>query len=340
MARILAVDAQPAARQSVTRLLRRAGHEVYEAPEGRPALRLAASRPFDVAIVDQELPELDGLHVLQRLREIQPGCMRILAAGQRHQGQARAAARQGAISRVLPRPFAHDELQQAVDAVLAIRERMQEVAAVQQRAAAAEEQRLLDECLREEVISLALQPIISAVDRSTFGYEALLRSRHPVLSEPLSLLRAAERHSALGLLADVVFTRADQWLGQLPPQARLFINLHPDELLDLPALERRLERLEAHATRVVLEISERTPLEQVVGRADALERIQQRGFALAVDDLGSNGGSSLGMLAALRPAFVKADMSLIRGVDTDPRRREMVRLLQRRSVLKKKYNKK
>ena len=69
MARILAVDDELSVRRGVAQLLRRIGHEVHEAPAGRLALRAAAQRSFDVAIVDYDLPELGGLSVLQGVRQ-------------------------------------------------------------------------------------------------------------------------------------------------------------------------------------------------------------------------------------------------------------------------------
>ena len=49
------------------------GHEVVPASHGADALQLASDRAFDVALVDYHLPFIDGLEVLQRLREVQPG---------------------------------------------------------------------------------------------------------------------------------------------------------------------------------------------------------------------------------------------------------------------------
>ena len=52
------------------------------------------------------------------------------------------------------------------------------------------------------------------------------------------------------------------------------------------------------------------------------------GFAIAVDDLGA-GYSSLSVLAELQPSFIKVDMSIVRGIDCDPRKQRLVDLLCR-----------
>src|SRR5436309_816427 len=45
--------------------LREAGYEVVVAEDGANALRLASTKPFDLAIVDVMLPKLDGWHVVR-----------------------------------------------------------------------------------------------------------------------------------------------------------------------------------------------------------------------------------------------------------------------------------
>lgn len=69
--KILIADDSRVMRQIVTRTLRQAGfggHEVIEAATGRETLdKVAAERP-DVVISDWNMPELNGVDVLRRLR--------------------------------------------------------------------------------------------------------------------------------------------------------------------------------------------------------------------------------------------------------------------------------
>ncbi|MEL6349389.1 MAG: EAL domain-containing response regulator [Myxococcota bacterium] len=330
MARILTVDDEPQIGAYIGRALRRAGHEVHETAGGPAAFRLAGHRAFDVAIVDYAMPGQDGLAVLQRLREMQPGCMRILASDMIDRPVAIDAINRGEISRVLEKPFDPTTLVETIDEILDMRRRLDELVQVQRIAAHHEERRVLTRCLNGSDISLALQPIISTQTREIVAFEALLRSAHPSLNGPLPLLRAAEQHEMLGELADVVFAHAAEWLSALPPSMKLFINIHPDELSDTEGFSARLQRLAPWAERVVLELTERRKLQQVANWEQAMARIQDIGMQLAIDDLGS-GYNALSLLTVLRPQYVKADMSIIRGVDTDPSRREIVALLQRLS---------
>ncbi len=68
MARIVHIEDDPANRLLVRKLLRRAGHEVLEAPDGIAGVRLACSSDPDLVLVDLNIPGLDGFEVTLRLR--------------------------------------------------------------------------------------------------------------------------------------------------------------------------------------------------------------------------------------------------------------------------------
>ena len=51
------------------------------------------------------------------------------------------------------------------------------------------------------------------------------------------------------------------------------------------------------------------------------------GFKVALDDTGV-GYSSLGTVMELSPDYIKVDLSLVRSIDTDPPRQELLRALQ------------
>jgi EAL domain-containing protein (putative c-di-GMP-specific phosphodiesterase class I) len=107
---------------------------------------------------------------------------------------------------------------------------------------------------------------------------------------------------------------------------RLFINIHPDELADSEGMQKRLEKLAPWSHRIVLEITERSRLQAIDSWETTLSRIIDMGFFVAVDDLGA-GYSSLSVLADLQPKYIKVDMSIIRNVHVEPRKRRLVELL-------------
>jgi two-component system, chemotaxis family, chemotaxis protein CheY len=68
MARILAVDDSPLMRQMVSATLTGAGHSVEQASDGCEALAAARREVFDVVITDINMPNMDGVTLVQELR--------------------------------------------------------------------------------------------------------------------------------------------------------------------------------------------------------------------------------------------------------------------------------
>jgi len=72
-AKILLADDEPALRRGLSRLLVAAGHEVIEATNGAEALDLAAlTEGLDLAIIDLDMPIVDGRETLERLQRLLP----------------------------------------------------------------------------------------------------------------------------------------------------------------------------------------------------------------------------------------------------------------------------
>ena len=69
---LLVVDDDQVARELLAETLGREGYRVHVAGGGEEALRLAGAEPFDMALVDLRMPDLDGLAVLRQLAMIQP----------------------------------------------------------------------------------------------------------------------------------------------------------------------------------------------------------------------------------------------------------------------------
>jgi DNA-binding NtrC family response regulator len=69
---LLVVDDDQVARELLAETLGREGYRVRVAGGGEEAVRLAGAEPFDMALVDLRMPDLDGLAVLKQLAMIQP----------------------------------------------------------------------------------------------------------------------------------------------------------------------------------------------------------------------------------------------------------------------------
>jgi EAL domain-containing protein (putative c-di-GMP-specific phosphodiesterase class I)/CheY-like chemotaxis protein len=307
-------------------VLQRSGHEIDEAESGSEGLRKAVASTYDAAVVDYQMPPPDGLELLGRLRDLQPRCVRILTSGALDLPVVMNAINRGEVSRVVEKPFSRQAILEAIDEAVAARARLEELCIGARSDSIGVQRRQLEECLTGDMLTLALQPIVSAADRSVRGYEALLRSTHPVLDSPTRVIAAAEAHDMLDRIADRVTLCAARLLKTLPEDLDLFVNVHPGELVDAKAVRLRYEQLQPWARRVVLEITERSYVLENDSWRSAVDSLLQTGFRIAVDDLGS-GYNSLSVLAGLRPQFMKVDRSIVEQIERDDRKQRLVELL-------------
>jgi len=70
--RVLVIDDEDSLRRTLTRVLRSADCEVASAADGHEALRRLAVTSYDLVFLDIRLPEMDGLEVLQKIRQTHP----------------------------------------------------------------------------------------------------------------------------------------------------------------------------------------------------------------------------------------------------------------------------
>jgi two-component system, chemotaxis family, chemotaxis protein CheY len=68
---ILAVDDSASMRQMVGHVLRTAGFLVFEAGDGAEALEIAARERIDAVVTDHNMPEMDGISLVRRLRALE-----------------------------------------------------------------------------------------------------------------------------------------------------------------------------------------------------------------------------------------------------------------------------
>lgn len=69
---ILVVEDEPAQREMLVGFLRKEGHKVEEAEDGKKALEILKKHSFDVLLVDQKMPGMSGIEVLEEAKRLQP----------------------------------------------------------------------------------------------------------------------------------------------------------------------------------------------------------------------------------------------------------------------------
>ena len=67
--RLLVVDDVDMNRQMILRALRKDGHQMQEAADGQEAVAMALAQPFDVILMDVDMPVMSGLEAAQAIRK-------------------------------------------------------------------------------------------------------------------------------------------------------------------------------------------------------------------------------------------------------------------------------
>ncbi len=106
---VLVVDDEPTVRDVTQAVLELDGHRVLLADHGAQALELFREHRPDVVVSDIRMPELDGITLLERVRELSPDTEVVLITGFADTGMVIDALRRGA-SNFIEKPFRPAEL--------------------------------------------------------------------------------------------------------------------------------------------------------------------------------------------------------------------------------------
>jgi len=111
---LLIVDDDHEFRSGIARRLSRQEHDVCEAESGGAALAAFQRRSFEVALLDLNMPQMDGLELLHRLKEIDPHCEVVMLTGEASVETAVSAMKLGAFD-YLRKPCPFGELEQLLE---------------------------------------------------------------------------------------------------------------------------------------------------------------------------------------------------------------------------------
>lgn len=192
--------------------------------------------------------------------------------------------------------------------------------------------RLLRHLLDNEGLVTLFQPIFDLKSGRIFGYEALTRGpQGSEFENAEALFSFAEQTEMIIDLERMCRRRALQMVqtqGQVP---RIFINCSVRCLEDIEFEPARFKQEVAGAglanDQVVFEITERVAIPDWKRFQWFLREIKKQGFSVAIDDMGA-GYSNLKILTEIEPDFLKLDISLVQGADTNLLKLELLRTLK------------
>ncbi|MBE0645547.1 MAG: response regulator [Bacteroidetes bacterium] len=229
---LLVVDDELGMREGIRRIFTLEGYEVTVAENGSEGLAKGSEREFDVALIDLKMPDIDGLSVLRRLKEIYPDTEYMMITAFAGIDTAVEATRHGAYT-YIPKPFTPDQIVFEVNRALGKRRLTLET-----RELRAEQRRRLLEISQEKS---RLRTIINSINdalfvtnledeivlanpqtRALFGFPSNIKAGDKISDllppEVIALIREAQEKTRQGI--ELI---SHEW--EMKPNLELVINM-------------------------------------------------------------------------------------------------------------------
>lgn len=320
---VLVVDDSVVQREHAGALFRSLGvAQIHEAQHGLQALQLLADLPVppSLMVIDLEMPEMDGIELIQQLsrRGIR---IPFLVASSREGALVRAVETM-ATSLGMPllggvaKPLTAELLASALQRCHAVETGEPLLPATGLPTPIAPER--LDAALGQGLVLPYYQPKVDIRTGIVRGVEVLARWTDPVLGvvPPDRFIATAEKH---GLILRLTQSVADQAMAQLARwmshglSMSMAVNLSP-LVLPTPGLVEGFSALLARhglaPGQLVLEITEGSVVNYDAQTMGVLGRLRMRGMGLSIDDYGT-GFSSMQQLARIPFTELKIDRSFV-----------------------------
>jgi len=181
--------------------------------------------------------------------------------------------------------------------------------------------------LETQDVNYFFQPIFDSKSGAVYAYEALMRVNLPTLRSPETVLRLAKEEGRMHDIEYITMFRATECYRALLEQkaaaeeALLFINSIANECMTKEEEQRYHEQYHELQQRIVVEITEAEHLDMdLIRRKSSVENFSGM---FALDDYGSGYNSEINLLE-LNPKFVKVDITIVRDVDKDTNKQQII----------------
>ena len=300
--------------------------DIYGAKDGHDALKLLLENNVDVALIDLEMPIMDGVELLRSIA--QEKCVKsviilsakdpILIASVGTMAEADGLHVLGTFQKPLQRDLLETSLLRYV--------RELKTADVSEPAPQSDVT-VIDFCnaLDAGDITLAYQPKLTVQGLILRGVEALARWKHPQKGNisPGVFIPLAERHGLIDKLTRellvVAFKQKQEW-QQYGLRFHVAFNLSPLSLADSGLSDWLFDLAQQYGIppeEITLEVTENALLGELACAIRTLARLRLKGFNIAIDDYGT-GFANAQQLSRVPATELKIDRSLIHQVSTRP----------------------
>ncbi|PWG82493.1 response regulator [Pararcticibacter amylolyticus] len=126
-------------------------YQVYTAISGDEAIRIMETKPVEVIITDQRMPNMTGVEFLEKIIEKFPDPMRILLTGYADMSAVVDAVNKGKIFHYLAKPWDENELDMTIERAYEVYKKRKDVKEMNEKLAVSNDQ--LEFLLRQKLLS-------------------------------------------------------------------------------------------------------------------------------------------------------------------------------------------
>lgn len=186
-----------------------------------------------------------------------------------------------------------------------------------------------DNIIKNNDIKTLFQPIVSLETGEIFGYEDLSRGpENSFFYRPDNLFDYAKKKDRLWDLDLLCRIKAIESFFPIIKDKFLFINIDPEVINDSKFKKgftmEYIEKQNINSENIIIEITEHSGVNDYSTFNQILDHYRDQGFRIAIDDSGA-GYSGLRLMTEVRPSFIKIDMALVRDVDKDMIKKELLK---------------
>jgi len=111
---LLVIDDEVNILSAIKRTLSRSGYQIFTANHATEAFEILAKHHIGVVLTDQQMPDVLGTELLEKVRHMYPNTVRIMLTGHANLQSVTQAINQGAIYKFLVKPWDNEELEKTV----------------------------------------------------------------------------------------------------------------------------------------------------------------------------------------------------------------------------------
>jgi DNA-binding response OmpR family regulator len=201
---VLLVEDEPTVAKGLRMVMDEEGYDVDMADTGLVALNKFRAKSFDLMVADLRLPDIDGMEVIEHVRESRPETKVVIITGYPSVATAVKAVKIG-VSDYLRKPFTDDEFIAAVDTAMKDRQ----TDSMEKIIVETQEERLIQ---RQEVIR-----VLEKASQDTNFWEELMETGSAVLQN----YRLSNTAKAAIVSGDLNWIRIN--IGELTEEQLMFI---------------------------------------------------------------------------------------------------------------------